>query len=122
MLRDAYYMPPTVEQVAQFAKLKGLSEEAAAERIAESRRRFLTAMREDPFTLGYEPDIWLVVKALFRGVHPTVQQIRRVRTVLGMEWEEFAAKMRKHLGFERPVGEVLIMGANRSTPASRKAA
>lgn len=114
MLRDAYYMPPTVEQVAQFAKSKGLSEEAAAERIAESRRRFLMAMRDDPFTLGYEPDIWLVVKALFRGVRPTVRQIRRVRTVLGMEWEEFAAKMRKHLGFERPVGEVLIMGANRS--------
>lgn len=114
MMRDAYYMPPTVEQVRKFAAAKGIPEMEAKLRIAAGRERFLTAMREDPYTHGYEPDIWLVVKALFRGVEPTRQQRERVRKILNLEWNDFAERMRRHLGFTKPVGEVLIMGANRS--------
>lgn len=114
MLRDAYYMPPTVEQVRKFAAAKGIPEMEAKLRIAAGRERFLTAMREDPYTHGYEPDIWLVVKALFRGVEPTRAQRERVRKILNLEWNDFAERMRRHLGFTKPVGEVLIMGANRS--------
>ncbi len=114
MLRDAYYMPPTVEQVRKFASAKGIPEMEAKLRIAAGRERFLTAMREDPYTHGYEPDIWLVVKALFRGVEPTRAQRERVRKILNLEWNDFAERMRRHLGFTKPVGEVLIMGANRS--------
>ena len=114
MMRDAYYMPPTVEQVRKFASAKGIPEMEAKLRIAAGRERFLTAMREDPYTHGYEPDIWLVVKALFRGVEPTRQQRERVRKILNLEWNDFAERMRRHLGFTKPVGEVLIMGANRS--------
>lgn len=114
MMRDAYYMPPTVEQVRKFAAAKGIPEMEAKLRIAAGRERFLTAMREDPYTHGYEPDIWLVVKALFRGVEPTRAQRERVRKILNLEWNDFAERMRRHLGFAKPVGEVLIMGANRS--------
>ena len=113
-MRDAYYMPPTVEQVRKFAAAKGIPEMEAKLRIAAGRERFLTAMREDPYTHGYEPDIWLVVKALFRGVEPTRAQRERVRKILNLEWNDFAERMRRHLGFTKPVGEVLIMGANRS--------
>ena len=114
MMRDAYYMPPTVEQVRKFAAAKGIPEMEAKLRIAAGRARFLTAMREDPYTHGYEPDIWLVVKALFRGIEPTRAQRERVRKILNLEWNDFAERMRWHLGFAKPVGEVLIMGANRS--------
>ena len=114
MMRDAYYMPPTVEQVRKFAATKGIPEMEAKLRIAAGRERLLTAMREDPYTYGYEPDIWLVVKALFRGVEPTRAQRERVRKILNLEWNDFAERMRRHLGFTKPVGEVLIMGANRS--------
>jgi len=113
-MRDAYWQPATSEQIVRYAALKGIAPVEAEWRLARERERFLNAMRDDPYTLGYEPDIWLVAKALLRGARPTPPEVRRVRSALGMEWEEYAQRIRERLGFRGAVGEMLIMGANRS--------
>ena len=113
-MRDAYYQRATAEMVQRYAAGKGIGLREAATRLEIERKRFLEAMRDDPYTLGYEPDIWLVVKALMRGVPVTAPERGRVKRRTGLEGEEWAERMRTHLGFRAPVGEVLIMGANRS--------
>lgn len=113
-MRDAHYQRASAEMVEKYAAARGIGLTAAATRLEVERRRFIEAMRKDPYTLGYEPDIWLVTKALMRGAPVTVQERGRVRRKTGMEWDYWADKMRDMLGFRAPVGEVLIMGANRS--------
>ena len=80
---------------------------AALER--ESARR-----REDPFAFGYEPPIWYVASALLAGSPVSEGMAARVRERTGLGWEDFAERMRLACGFEAPVRELLIMGANRS--------
>lgn len=113
-MRDAHYQPPTAEQVRRYAAAKGIEPAAAERRLVQERERFLTLMRGDAYTYGYEPDIWLVAKALLRGAKPTPPEVRRVKNALDVDWETFARRMRERLGFRGPVGEMLIMGANRS--------
>ena len=113
-MRDAYYQRAGKEAVERYAAAKGIGRTAAATQLEIERRRFLAAMREDPYAMGYEPDIWLVTKALMRGAPVTAQERGRVKRRTGMDWEEWAERTRAALGFRAPVGEVLIMGANRS--------
>ena len=113
-MRDAYYQRATAEMVQRYAAGKGIGLREAATRLEIERKRFLEAMRDDPYTLGYEPDIWLVVKALMRGAPVTAPERGRVKRRTGLEWDDFAERIRTNLGFRAPVGEVLIMGANRS--------
>ena len=80
---------------------------AALER--ETRRR-----AEDPFAFGYEPPIWFVASALLEGSPVTPAMEARVRARTGLDWPAFAERMRRACGFDRPVRELLIMGANRS--------
>lgn len=69
---------------------------------------------EDPFAFGYEPPIWFVASALLEGSPVTAGMEARVRERTGLDWETFAERMRLACGFDRPVRELLIMGANRS--------
>ena len=113
-MRDAYYQRATAEMVRKYAAGKCIGMTEAATRLEVERKRFIAAMRDDPYNLGFEPDIWLVTKALMRGVEPNEAERGRVMRQVGMQWDEFAERMREYLGFRAPVGEVLIMGANRS--------
>ena len=80
---------------------------AALER--ETQRR-----ADDPFAFGYEPPIWFVASALLEGSPVTPAMEARVRQRTGLDWPAFAERMRLACGFDRPVRELLIMGANRS--------
>ena len=70
--------------------------------------------REDPFAHGYEPPIWFVASALLAGSPVSAAMEARVRERTGLDWATFAGRMRAACGFEGPVREILIMGANRS--------
>ncbi len=113
-MRDAYYQRASKAQIAEYARRKGIGEEEAAARIERDRERFIKAMRENPYALGYEPEIWLVAKALMRRAPVTAAERAHIERELQMGWDEFARRMRMHLGFRQPVSELLIMGANRS--------
>ena len=109
-MRDQYYQPFDAAQVRKVAAQRGVPTETAAAWLAKGRESLLKRMRDDPYRHGYEPPIWTVARALMRGYEPTDAD----RRAAGGDWEAFCAETRRRLGFERPVGEILIMGANRS--------
>ncbi len=113
-MRDAYYQPASGEQVQAFASVKGLAAARAAEVLEKLRARKIQEAKEDPYHFGYEPEIWYVTKALMRNTLPNEQERKYIEKRYNLAWEEFAAKMRSALGFKHPVGEILLMGANRS--------
>jgi len=67
--------------------------------VVAQRDAAIAAERADPYHNGWEPPIWKVCDAL-----------------LGVPWvdPEWAARMRRHLKFEKPVGVLLINGGNRA--------
>ena len=126
-MRDQYYQPFDAAQVRRVAAQRGVPTETAAAWLAKGRESLLKRMREDPYRHGYEPPIWIVARALMRGYEPTERdswfaargsftdhEPRATGHEPRATWEAFCAETRRRLGFSRPVGEILIMGANRS--------
>ena len=115
-MRDAMTQPATPRQIAAFAEKRGISTAEAAALLDEMRTRQITRRAEDPFSYGYEPPIWYVVKALLRNPVWSDYERTFIRKRLGAEWtaDSFADRMRRRLGFAHPVTKVLIMGSNRS--------
>ena len=109
-MRDQFYQPFDAAQVRRVAAQRGVDEKTAAAWLAKGRESLLKRMRDDPYRHGYEPPIWTVARALMRGYEPTDAD----RRAAGGDWDLFCAETRRRLGFARPVGEILIMGANRS--------
>lgn len=114
MTRDAVYQPLDRESVARYAAHESVTFDEAAIRLGQQREAFLKSIADNPYQNGYVPPIWIVAKALLRGVPVSRQEIDIVRDETGLVWPDFAEKLRHALGFERPVNELLIMGANRS--------
>ena len=116
-MRDAYLQPPSAEMVSRFAVASSIPFETAERTLEKMREKTILGMSEaqgDPYRNGYEPPIWHVAYALMRGYRPTERQERTVRAKTGLGWDEFAERIRARLGFRNPVGEMLLMGANRS--------
>lgn len=109
-MRDQFYQPFDAAQVRKVAAQRGVDEKTAAAWLAKGRDSLLARMREDPYRHGYEPPIWTVARALMRGYEPTPADEKAA----GGRWESFCSETRQRLGFSRPVGEILVMGANRS--------
>lgn len=115
MTRDEQLGAPTLAAATAWAKdnhgsvRRGLEVLDAAVQAERLRRE------GDPFGCGYEPPIWYVASALLRG-SPVTQAMREQvkRKCNGMDWEAFQEAMCRACGFDRPVDELLIMGANRS--------
>jgi hypothetical protein len=92
----------------------GCDAETALRRLLEKRAKVIAGEQYDPLRCGWEPSIWLVVRALLdwpwchKGWEDEIQ--RR----LGMTWEEFKGAMLRKLTFPEPVKMVLLLGGNRS--------
>lgn len=91
-----------------------ISKDAAQLMLLRARADSIRKSTDDPWSWGYEPPIWFVAKALLRGSHVTENEKKIVYAHTGLEWDVFAERMRLKLGFDHPVSELLIMGANRS--------
>lgn len=113
-MRDSFYQMATPDQIARFASAKGLTDEVAASRLADAREKMLEKKRGDPFRHGYEPEVWYVARALLRGYRPSPGEVDYVKRRISMSWGEYCERMRHVLGFRNGVGELIVMGANRS--------
>ena len=114
MERDMQMGGVTARAAERWAKDHGSSVRRGFE-VLEAGLKYEKARREgEPFLFGYEPPIWFVASALVRNspVDARMREVVRART--GMDWEAFAVAMRRACGFEEAVGELLIVGANRS--------
>ena len=85
-MRDAMTQPATPRQIAAFAEKRGISTAEAAALLYEMRTRQITRRAEDPFSYGYEPPIWYVVKALLRNPVWSDYERTFIRKRLGAEW------------------------------------
>jgi len=106
---------PGWEAVAEEARRRGCSQAAAFHALLENRRQVIEAETADPLRCGYEPPIWHVCDALLGFEFCNEDFSRHIRGRFDMGWEEWAAAMRRRLGFAHPVQQLLIMGCNRSS-------
>lgn len=113
-MRDALIQPASLAQIRAFAQRKGVPEEKAREILEKLREQQIKARKADMFSYGYEPPIWLVAKAMFRGDVGSASEKKFVLKRYGMEWPMLTAKIRSRLGVKTPTGEVIVMGANRA--------
>jgi len=131
--------PPGWEDIRAEAIISGITEEAAAIKLLGMRALELDLEATDPFCNGWEPPIWHVCDALL-GFPWCYDKsfLKKCRTRMGKEevekeegrksqvegrmeeptdqevWDWFCERMRKHLGYERAVKMLLILGGNRS--------
>jgi len=95
----------------------GLGMERVA-KMLEHRSNTLEMQRKDPLRFGYEPDIWLVCRALL-GMDHIPYILRRSladRTGLSLErcWLEWRDGLCSNFNMKRFCSEMLINGANRA--------
>jgi len=115
---DAVVTAPTLEGVGRAAERWGVGPDQAARRMLEARERVLSLARRDPLRFGYEPDVWLVGRAML-GLEriPEVLRLRLAERTgrSGADvWPWWSERLRERMGLERPVSELLVLGANRS--------
>jgi hypothetical protein len=114
--------PPGWEDLQAEAALSGISLEAAADKLLRLRASALELEATDPLRNGYEPPIWHVCDALlgFPWCYDKVflrklkNRTDRTDRTDQENWDWFCEAMRKHLGYERPVKMLLILGGNRA--------
>lgn len=118
--------PPGWEEIRVEVALSGSTPGAAADKLIRMRAKVLEQEATDPLRNGYEPPIWHVCDALlgfpwcydqpflrkYRSqVESRKSQVERTDKEL---WDEFCERMRKLLGYDRPVKLLLILGGNRA--------
>ena len=110
----AVYPMFSAQEVAGYARIKGVSEIDALAELLRIRAVSIAEERRDPFRAGWEPPIWQVCRALLDRPCPNQEFVRHVRDRFGYSWEEWSEAMRVKLGFEQPVRMLLCMGGNRT--------
>lgn len=89
----------------------------AVRRMLEARDKAIRMARHDPLNYGYEPDVWLVARAMLgRASIPKVRRILLAERTGWDEatcWERWSEELCVRLGLKHRLSEVLIPGANR---------
>jgi hypothetical protein len=98
------YRVPTAADALALAAARGLSDLQALELLFRTRAERIANEKHDPLQFGWEPAIWRVMDA-----------------VLGLDWaipevfgREYGPRMRKVLGFTKPVSIGMINGGQRA--------
>ena len=98
--------------------------------LLDEREAVIAGMESDPLQRGWEPPIWAVADALLgldlnRPEWKAKTEIRGQRSdgseyIIreGLEWEEWAERLRSLYGFEKPVQVLWASGANRSSKST----
>ena len=113
-MRDAQLGDVDQAVAEAFAKHKHLSVKDAHKQLSQAIEYMANLRRNNAHANGYEPPIWFVASALLRDCPITDGMRERVQAQCGLGWDAFQMAMCKACGFERPVDEILILGANRS--------
>lgn len=113
-MRDAQLGGVRQEQAEAWARDHGKSLRQGFEALGKLQDYVAERRKADPFLNGYEPPIWFVASALLKDSPVTEGMRKAVFARTGLDWEGFAAGMRRACGFDTPVDELLVMGANRS--------
>lgn len=116
---DAFWTVPVRAEVERRAAERGLDFTAAGTELFAERRRMMELAKGDPFRFGYEPDIWLVARAVL-GLE-RIPDVRRRMLAARTGWDEARVWARwrdglcSRLGLPHYLSELMIPGANRAS-------
>lgn len=113
-MRDAQLGGVDTARAESFARERNMRVSEARETLTKTIEYLVGQRESNAFAYGYEPPIWFVASALLRDCPVTEGMVRTVQERTGMDWSAFQEAMCRACGFERPVDEILILGANRS--------
>lgn len=114
---DAVWAVPALEEMQEEARRTGKELKEVVGRRMTARARIMEMAKRDPLRFGYEPDIWLVARAML-GMEriPDVVRARLAeRTGWSAEtcWPRWRDELCARLGMPHALSELLIPGANR---------
>lgn len=113
---DPYFVAYSEGDIRAYSQEKGLEHNAALARLVRMREAVISRSRLDPYRYSFEPDMWLVARALLGRtfVQESVRNSIAQRT--GMDaavcWETWRDGVLNAFGLSAPVTELLILGGN----------
>lgn len=112
---DAALPQRGVAALNELANRKGAANPVAfARKWMQRREDALRSMKDDPLRNGFEPDCWLVLRALMGCAIVPAASERRIKRVTGLDWTAWRDNLLRNVGLERPVRELVVLGANRA--------
>lgn len=106
---------PGLREIEGEMALSNCDGPTALARILKRRQDVIIAEQEDPLHQGWEPSIWLIVRALIDWPWIGKNWEKEIRRRLNMDWEEFKKAMLAKLGFLEAVRMLLVLGGNRAS-------
>ncbi len=114
---DNWWVGPDAGAIERHALREGMTRVQAASALLEQRERWIKAVNDDPFRLGWEPSVWWVAWALMDFPWCQESTARALAARLGVPeadaWEVWKRRLRERLGVKEPVVDLLVLGANR---------
>ena len=115
---DAVMTVPRIEDVERQARNTGRSVKDVAEEMLKARRRVMEMRRDDPYRFGYEPDIWIVARAMMGLQRVPDVVLRSLAERTGIDhakvWKTWSDGLCGAMGLKSPVMEMMLLGANSS--------
>lgn len=115
---DAVMMAPSLRELEEQARRSGVALEEVARRRMAARARVIAMARSDPYRFGYEPDVWLVARAIL-GLRRIPESVSiRLAERTGWDeascWQRWSVELCSRLDMRVPVMELMTLGANAS--------
>ena len=115
---DAVMVVPKPEAVEREVLASGRPFKDVVREILAARARVMELAKEDPYRFGFEPDVWLVARAMMGLQRVPNVVLRRLAERTGLEhadvWRTWSDGVCGALGLRTPVTELMLLGANSS--------
>lgn len=115
---DAVFVAPSLEELERSAAARGKDITLVTSERMVARDKLLAMSKADPFRYGWEPDFWLVCRALLGASHLPEIVLRKLADRTGHDaqtvWPWWSERVLSNMGLPFPINELLMNGANAS--------